>query len=342
MEKVYTIPLLKDAFRNWKDGDAFNNSVIIAYYSIFSLPGLLVIIVNLAGYFFGEQAVTNQISGQIGSAVGEDTAKSIQDMIAKASQQRAAGLATIIGAFTLILGATGAFYQLRQLMNKMWGVEPDPKNKLMKVLVDRAASLSLILIIGFLLLVSLVLSAAVAGISKWLGENLSDGVVVLFTVLDFVISIGVITVLFAAMFKFLPDIRIRWKYVWPGAVLTALLFVIAKFGLAIYFSKTDPGSTYGAAGSVILIMLWVTYSALIMFFGAEFTKVYAQRNGARVTPRKGAVHISQGTVRGPRTTPQPDDRRQQMQQANPDRRRDAPSERYQGEDRPDAYHEPPS
>lgn len=303
MRKLEIKRLLKDSFDNWKENDAFNSSVILSYYTIFSLPGLMVIIVTLAGYFFGEEAVTNQISAQIGSAVGEDTAKSIEDMIAKASQHEGGVLATIISAITLILGATGAFYQLRQIMNKIWGVQSDPNSKVMSLVLDRVASLGLILMIGFLLLVSLVLSAAVTSLTQWVGDQVSQGLVVLFTVLDFVLSIGVITFLFAAMFKYLPQVRIPWKYVWPGAALTAVLFVIAKFALALYFSKTDPGSTYGAAGSIVLLLLWVTYSGLILFFGAEFTKVYAKMNGAKVRPAKGAVPIEASTHTVARPTP---------------------------------------
>lgn len=308
MRKQQIKRLLKDSFNNWKDNDAFNSSVILSYYTIFSLPGLMVIIVTLAGYFFGEQAVTNQISAQIGSAVGEDTAKSIEEMIAKASQHQDGLLATVIGAVTLILGATGAFYQLRQIMNKIWGVQSNPKRKVMSLVLDRVASLGLILMIGFLLLVSLVLSAAVTSLTQWVGDHVSQGLVVFFTVLDFILSIAVITFLFAAMFKYLPQVQIPWKYVWPGAVLTAVLFVIAKFALALYFSKTDPGSTYGAAGSIVLLLLWVTYSGLILFFGAEFTKVYAKMNGAKVRPAKGAVRIAGNThtVRTPMADDAPD------------------------------------
>jgi membrane protein len=282
-------PLLKDTFREWNEREPFNNSIIIAYYTIFSLPGLLVIIVNLAGYFFGAEAVTNQISTQIGGLVGGDTAKDIQEMIANASQSKGKGLATVLSIATLLFGATGVFYQLQQILNKMWEVQPKPKQKIVKLIKDRFFSFGLILVIGFIMLVSLVLSAAVTSLSDWFSNNVSEGLVILFSVLDIILSVGIVTLLFAAIFKFLPDAKIKWKDVWVGAILTAVLFVVAKFLLGLYFGQSNPGSTYGAAGSIILIMLWVSYAGLILLFGAEFTKVYADTYGTKVEPAENAI-----------------------------------------------------
>jgi membrane protein len=167
-------------------------------------------------------------------------------------------------------------------------VKPKPKQKLVKLIRDRVFSFGLILVVGFLLLVSLVLSAGLSAVSDWVGAHLSESLLVVFKFLDIAISVGVITVLFAAMFRFLPDAKIQWRDVWSGAILTAALFVIAKFLLGIYFAKSDPGSTYGAAGSIILIMLWVNYSGLILLFGAEFTQVYATQHGRKIVPTEGA------------------------------------------------------
>lgn len=281
--------LLKDTYLEWSEREPFSNSIIIAYYTIFSLPGLLVIIINLAGYFFGAEAVTNQISTQIGGLVGGDTAKDIQEMVATASKSQGTVLSTILSVATLLFGATGVFYQLQQILNKMWEVKPKPKQKFVKLLRDRVFSFGLILVIGFLLLVSLVLSAAVTTVSEWVNEYISETLVVLFSALDIMLSIGVVTLLFASIFKFLPDAKIRWRDVWVGAFLTAILFVIAKFLLGLYFGHSNPGSTYGAAGSIILIMLWVSYAGLILLFGAEFTKVYADTYGVRIQPTEGAV-----------------------------------------------------
>jgi membrane protein len=281
--------LLRDTYRQWSEREPFSNSIIIAYYTIFSLPGLLVIIVNLAGYFWGAEAVTNQISTQIGGLVGGDTAKDIQEMVAKASYSEGTTLSTILSVATLLFGATGVFYQLQQILNKMWEVKPKPKQKFLKLIKDRVFSFGLILVIGFLMLVSLVISAAVTSVSDWVNENISPALVVVFSVLDIIVSLAIVTLLFASMFKFLPDAKIRWKDVWVGAALTSVLFVIAKFLLGLYFGHSNPGSTYGAAGSIILIMLWVSYAGLILLFGAEFTKVYADTYGTKVRPTEGAV-----------------------------------------------------
>ena len=281
--------IFKDTYREWSEREPFSNSIIIAYYTIFSLPGLLVIIINVAGYFFGAEAVTNQISTQIGGLVGGDTAKDIQEMIANASKSEGTVISNILSIATLLFGATGVFYQLQQILNKMWEVKPKPKQKILKLVRDRVFSFGLILVIGFLLLVSLVLSAALTAVSDWVANHVSEGLIVIFKVLDVIVSIGVVTLLFASIYKFLPDAKIRWKDVWVGALMTSVLFVIAKFLLGLYFGNSDPGSTYGAAGSIILIMLWVSYAGLILLFGAEFTKVYADRYGVKVIPTEGAV-----------------------------------------------------
>jgi membrane protein len=275
--------LLRETFTHWNDRDPFNNSTIIAFYTIFSLPGLLVIIINIAGYFYDKQEITTQLTGQIQAMIGGDTAKDIESIISKASEGKGSILSSILGIATLLFGATGVFYQLQQMLNKIWDVKPQVKTKhiVLGLMRDRLFSFGLILVVGFLLLVSLVLSATLNVLSTWVSVHLSDSFNVLFQVLDIVISLGVITFLFAAIFKFLPDVKIRWRDVWPGALLTAVLFVVAKFGLGLYFGKSDPGSTYGAAGSIVLIMLWVSYAAIILLFGAEFTRVYIKRHGKK-------------------------------------------------------------
>lgn len=281
--------LLKQTFSEWSDREPFNNAIIIAYYTIFSLPGLLVIIINIAGYFFGSEVVTEKITGQVQGMIGGDTAAQVTGIIEQANKSEGTTLSSILAVATLLFGATGVFYQTQQILNKMWGVKPQPKQKLLKLVKDRVFSFGLILVVGFLMLVSLVLSAGLTAVSDWIAANVSEALVIVFKVLDILVSLGIVTLLFAAMYKFLPDAKIRWKDVWIGATVTALLFVIAKFALGLYFGNTDPGSAYGAAGSVILIMLWVTYAGMILLFGAEFTQVYANRYGERVVPSEGAV-----------------------------------------------------
>lgn len=283
------VTLFKRTFRQWSEREPFNNSIIIAYYTIFSLPGLLIIIINIAGYFFGTADVTEKITGQIQGLVGGSTAKDVQKIIANASQNEGTALSSVLAVATLLFGATGVFYQTQQILNKMWEVEPQPKQKIVKLVRDRVFSFGLILIVGFLLLVSLVLSAGLHALSDWLAKNISSALVIVFKVIDIVVSIGVITLLFAAMYKFLPDAKIKWRDVWMGAFVTAILFVIAKFALGIYFANSNPGSPYGAAGSIILIMLWVSYAGMILLFGAEFTQVYASRYGTPIIPADGAI-----------------------------------------------------
>jgi len=284
--------LFKKTYQLWSEREPFNNAIIIAYYTIFSLPGLLVIIINVAGYFFDSGEVTSNISQQIGGMMGGNTAKDVEAIVTASSKNDGTTLASILAVATLLFGATGVFYQAQQILNKIWEVKPNPqktKQKLLKLVKDRVFSFGLILVVGFLLLVSLVLSAGLTALSGWIAAHVSDALVPLFKILDIVLSVGIVTLLFAAMFKFLPDAKIEWGDVWIGALVTAVLFVLAKFLLGLYFGNTDPASAYGAAGSIILIMLWVSYAGMILLFGAEFTQVYANRFGHKVLPAEGAV-----------------------------------------------------
>jgi membrane protein len=289
---------LKKTFKAYGDIDPFNKSIVIAYYTIFSLPGLLVIIINIAGYFFGQEAVTGEVTRQIDGVIGGDTAKDLQQIIARASVSEKTTLSSILGIATLVFGATGVFYNLQQIFNAIWEVKPKPKGKIVKLLKDRVFSFGLILVIGFLLLVSLVLSAVLSAVSNWVSSHIAEGLQIVFKLLDILVSLGVITLLFAAMFKFLPDAKVRWKSVWAGAVLTSLLFVVAKFLLGLYFGKSEPGSTYGAAGSIVLIMLWVSYAGLILLFGGLFTRVYAAKRGHATAPSSHAANSGEKIAGG--------------------------------------------
>ncbi len=277
---------IKETFSQWSEREPFNNSIIIAYYTIFSLPGLLVIIINIAGYFFETEKVTQSVTSQIQGIVGGNSAKDVEEIVMSTRSERdgAISLASILSIATLLFGATGVFYQVQQILNKMWEVKPKPKQKFLKLIRDRIFSFGLILVVGFLLLVSLVLSAALTAVSDWVASHVADGLNVVFKALDLIVSMGVITVLFAAIYKFLPDAKIKWRDVWVGAFVTSILFTIAKFLLGLYFGHSDPGSAYGAAGTIILIMLWVSYAGLILLFGAEFTQVNATRHGRKIRP----------------------------------------------------------
>ncbi len=291
--------IFRDTFNQWLTREPFRSSAVISFYTIFSLPGLLVIIINLAGYFYGEEAVTRRISDEIGSMIGRNTAKDIEAIIANASVHQDFTFASLIGIATLIFGATGVFYQLQQTLNMIWEVKPQPERKIVKMMLDRIFSFGLILAVGFLLLVSLVLSALLSIVSSWVAYYFSETFNIVFRILDLSLSLTVVTFLFAAIFKFLPDAKIPWRDVWVGALVTALLFVIAKFALGVYFGHSNPASAYGAAGTVILLMLWVSYAGLIVLFGAEFTRIYADRQGERIKPLEFAVSTSDSTDPAP-------------------------------------------
>jgi membrane protein len=287
--------ITKKSFIAWNAADPFRQSAIIAYYAIFSIPSLLVIIIALAGIAFGKEAVQGEISNQISSAMGADTAKQIEEIIAKAGEQKKSIWATIIGIISLIFGAMGVFLQLQTSLNQIWEVKVKPelkgKEKWMKLIKDRLFSFGLIVSIGFLLLISLVVTTLLAAFSTWIKAHLPDLMLFLFQFINFLISFVIITVLFALMYKILPDARIKWKDVCVGAMVTTLLFILGKFGLGVYFGKAEPGSTYGAAGSIILVMLWVSYSCMIVFFGAEFTKQFATHFGKGIEPSKDAILV---------------------------------------------------
>jgi membrane protein len=283
-----TWSLIKTSFSSWWARDPFRSSTVISYYTIFSLPGLGLIIINLAGYFYGTEAVTNQISAQIGDMIDPDTAETVERVIANAYAEQRFTLASLISIGVLLFGATGVFYQVQQSLNLMWNVEPKPEQQILKFLMDRLFSFGMILVIGFLLLVSLLLSSLISGLSDWLTERFFGFIDVVLKIADFSLSLTVITLLFAAIYKFLPDVKIRWKDVWAGAFFAALLFTIAKFFLGLYFGMGNPGSMYGAAGGIILIMLWTTYNAMILLYGAEFTRIYARRHGEKIEPSEHA------------------------------------------------------
>ena len=285
--KISHLPsLLVNTYKEWIADDPFRLSAIVAYYAIISLPALLVIIINTVGAIWGVEIVEGQLTEEFTAALGKEGASAIQDIIRETQQTDRNTLATILGVGTLLFGATGVFYHLKISLNDIWKVDTDANVSFWKMALDRAKSFAFILVIGFLLLVSFMLTAAISALNRYIREMLPDLLLYVAYFLDWVLSIGIISVLFALMFRYLPDAKIRWKTVWIGAFLTAFLFVLGKMGLGIYFGQANPGSTYGAAGTIVLILLWVSYSSLILFFGAEFTYVYAQRYGMGIGSNK--------------------------------------------------------
>jgi membrane protein len=279
-----------DALKGWNEKDPFRESAVIAYYSLFSLPGLLVLVITLAGYVFGSDAVRGHLHSQISGTLGKSAADQVQEMMNNANHGTDSIWAKIIGIITILVGATGAFVQLQKSLNIIWEVKAKPsKSGIWTFLKARLFSFGLILSIAFLLLVSLVITSILTAMSKWMEAHWPDYIMFLFRTANFLISLSIISVLFAMMFKLLPDAKIKWRHVWVGAFLTGLLFEIGQFGLGWYFGKAQPGSGYGAAGSVILILLWVSYSSMIVFYGAEVTKAFAEHYHGYIAAGENAV-----------------------------------------------------
>ena len=282
--------IFKSAFKEWVSKDPFRESAVIAYYSIFSLPGLLVVIITLAGLFFGRDAVSNHVILQIGNTLGADTALEIKEMVIKASKTESSIWAAIIGMITILVGATGVFAQFQKSLNIIWEVKAvESKSGIWTLIKVRLFSFGLIVSIAFILIVSLIISAALTAFGHWLSIHFSDTFVIVLLVVNFILSIAVLMVLFALMFKIFPDAKIQWRHVWIGSLVTAFLFEIGKFCLGLYFGTANPGSGYGAAGSVVLVLLWVSYSSMIVFYGAEFTRAYADYVTGKVPPNEVAV-----------------------------------------------------
>ena len=279
---------LRETFKKWNESSASNDSASLAYYAIFSIPGLLIIIIWIAGNFFGEEAIRGQITSQISGIMGQDAAKSVQDMIAGALVDKENIFMKIIGIGSLVFGSTTLFFQLQRSLNSLWDVQPAPKKAFVKFLLDRANSLGMILILGFLLMITMVLASLISLLNNWITNYFGVETYVLVELINYIIGFVVTMILFALMFKVLPDVEISWKPVWRGAFLTTVLFTLGKFLLSLYFGTAKPTSAFGAAGTVILIMMWINYSCMLIFFGAEFTKIYALKRGFRIIPSKHA------------------------------------------------------
>jgi len=275
--------LLIATYAKWTDDHAQTFGAALAFYAVFSLAPLLLIVIAIAGLVFGQEAAQGQIIGQIQDLVGEDSAKSIQNMIEEARKPAAGIIATVLAIVMLLLGATGVFAQLQEALNTIWRVEEKPWEGIWKVLKDRFLSLLAVLGTGFLLLVSLVISAGLSALGTTL-EHFLPVHEFLLQAINFFVSFAIVTLLFAMIYKLLPDVSIQWGDVWIGAIITSLLFTIGKFLIGIYLGKSNVGVAYGAAGSLVVILIWVYYASQIFLFGAEFTAVYAEAHGSRVAP----------------------------------------------------------
>ncbi len=280
--------LLKDTYLSWDKNDPWAKSAVIAYYALFSLPSLLIITVHFAGVFFGSEAVQGRITNEISGLIGQGSAELIQAMIINSALSESSLLFIVFGVGMLIFGATGVFFQLQKALNDIWSVR-SKKNTLKDTLKRRVISFGMVLIIGLLMLISLVLSSAINALSDFIGNYYIEFSSPFIQLLNFIISQIIITTLFAAIFTILPDVKIKWKTNLIGAFMTSLLFLAGKYLIGFYFAKSDPASVYGAAGSVVLVLLWVYYTCLILFFGAEFTVNWALLRDIKIEPTSNAT-----------------------------------------------------
>jgi membrane protein len=282
--------LLKDTGRSWLDDKVPRLAAALAFYTILSAAPLLVIVLGIAGLVFRQsQDVQQHIVDQFGTLIGEEGGKAIQAMLEHASPLGSSITAMVVGAVMLLVGASGVFAELQDALNTIWGVAPKPGRGILATVRDRFLSLAMVFGTGFLLLVTLVLSTALTALTRFAG--LAD-VAVVGQVVNFLVSFVVVTLLFAMIYKFLPDVKITWRDVWIGAVATAFLFVVGKVLIGLYLGNASVGSAYGAAGSLVVFVVWVYYSGMILFLGAEFTKVYANRFGSRIRPAANAVPVT--------------------------------------------------
>ncbi|MDB6030547.1 MAG: Ribonuclease [Verrucomicrobiales bacterium] len=281
------VGVFRAAVANYSSDKIPRLSAALAYYTIFSLSPLFVFLVAVAGLYFGEEHGRKQLLDQIREYMGEQGAKALGSVLVKASKPAAGILATIIVGVTLMLGATGVFVELQDALNTIWNVRLRTGQGVKGFIKNRLLTFAMVVVIGFLLLVSLILTAVLAGLGKFMGERFPL-LEPIGQMLNLVLSFVVITLLFAMIFKILPDVKIAWKDVWTGAALTSVLFNAGKFLIGYYLGKSSVSSAYGAAGSLAVILLWVFYSAQILFFGAEFTEAYANKFGGCLIPKNGA------------------------------------------------------
>lgn len=288
--------MIKTSGSEFMENNSFRLAGALAFNAIFSIPPLLIIIIRAAGYFWGEEAVSGELSTQISSAVGASAAEEVESIIQNAHMSESGGMAFWISIGVLIFASTTFFATLQESLNSVWNLKPKPTNGILKMIKVRLFSFGIVLSIALLMLVSLVLSTAISILSDYLTSIFPDLSIFFIKLVDFIISAGIISVLFALIYKYLPDAIIRWKDVWVGAIVTALLFALGKFLISFYISTSDPGSAYGAAGSIIVILVWIYYSSLIIFFGSELAQQYADKFGQRIRPKQHAVFVKEVEV----------------------------------------------
>ena len=293
MHKFYldTWSLTKKTVSSFMEDDSFSYAGSIAFSTIFSLPAILLITLSIGSTFYEQKAVQQQLIDQIGGLIGMKNTLEIEKILSNASMDMSSTLAHVIGIWTLIFSATTVFVALQSSLNNMWGIKPKPQKGLLKYIINRLLSFAMVASFGFILLISLIADAILFAFQK-LVLHYFDGLgsVILFA-LNLVISLGIITIVFALLFKVLPDAKIRWRDVWVGAFITTLLFTIGKYLIGLYLGNSSITSAYGAAGSIVIILIWVYYSTVIFLFGAEFTSVHAAESGRPIEPSEHAVRF---------------------------------------------------
>ena len=289
------VPLIKETVKEWSEDNAARLAAALAYYTIFSVPPLLIIVLAIAGQVFDQEVAQQQLLNQVVSLVGsggEAVGTALETILDNVSRPEGSLIAIIIGIITLFFGASGVFGELHGALNTIWEVTPRGGRGILGTIKDRFFSFTMVLGIGFLLLVSLILSTTLSVVGDFF-TGLWPGTVILMQIFNQIVSFGVITVLFALIYKVIPDVEIGWRDVGIGAAATALLFTLGKYLIGLYLGNTAVASTYGAAGSLIVILVWVFYSAQILFLGAEFTQVYANRYGSRIVADENAIPLSE-------------------------------------------------
>lgn len=283
--------IIKAAFNAFIDDNALKMSASLAYYTVFSMAPLLLILISAASIFYGRDAIQNKVFEELNGFLGNDAALKIQEILAKITLNDDSTSAIIIGVVTLFIGATGVFLEIQDSINQIWRVKAKPKKGWKKLLINRLLSFSMIITLGFLLIVSLIINGLILALSAKLAQYFPEVTLVIVEVVNAVVTFIVIATLFGIIFKYLPDVEITWKDIRVGAVFTALLFTVGRLLIGLYIEKAGPGTAYGAAGSLIVILVWVYYTAAILYFGAEYTQVYAECYGGKIKPASYAVHV---------------------------------------------------
>lgn len=282
---------IKKVIAEFSDDNILKYSASLAYYTVFSLAPMLIIIMSICGALYGKEAAQGKVYAEIKDLVGDAAALQIQEIIKNIHLTKDTPIATVFSTIVLIIGGTGIFGEIQDSLNKIWGLKVNAKKVWWKLILNRLLSFSLVISLGFVLIVSLVLNALIAILGNRLNHFLSGIGKLFIPILDYALSFGITAILFAIIFKVLPDAKIKWKDVSVGALITALLFTLGKLGIGYYLSRSNMATAYGAAGSVIIIMLWAYYSSVILYLGAEFTKVYANEHGTKIQPNEYSVWV---------------------------------------------------